>query len=72
MDDDDEPLGGGYGSAFASEEGCTNQAVYNPFSGEKIPVGGLEAKPLYKTTIVTGPQGGKKGRKRKGGGQGLA
>lgn len=68
MDDDDEPVGG-YSAAIAYEESRKNQPAYNPFSGDQIPTGGIESKPLYSTTVVSGPQGGKKGRKRKGGGQ---
>ena len=60
MDDDDEPIGGraaagGYSAAVAYEETRKNQPAYDPFGGEKIPTNGIESKPMYATTVITGP-----------------
>ena len=63
MDDDDVAIGGGAAAAYNNDE-----PAYNPFGGDKKPANGIEDKPLYTTTVITG--GGKKGRKRKGGNQG--
>ena len=57
IDDDDEPIGGkqaGYSAAVAYEN-KSNQPSYDPFGGDKIPTNGIESKPMYATTVLSGP-----------------